>query len=162
MQDPLEPISRLEDRRTRERETIRAMVGLYCRGRHPAGTPGLARGQGCARPAQPPGAVREAVPGGNGDTTGAQRSHPGDASLCVDCRSLLDYALMRLDRCPYGDAKPVCTKCIVHCYRPAMREQIRLVMRYSGPRMLLAHPWLALLHWISASRGGHPSRPEPR
>ena len=37
-------------------------------------------------------------------------------------------------------------KCPVHCYEAAMRERVRQVMRYAGPRMLLRHPILALLH----------------
>ena len=32
------------------------------------------------------------------------------------------------------------------CYKPEMREQIRTVMRWSGPRMLFVHPVLAVLH----------------
>jgi hypothetical protein len=40
----------------------------------------------------------------------------------------------------------------VHCYRAQQRERIRRVMRYSGPRMLLAHPLLALLHLLDARR----------
>jgi hypothetical protein len=36
----------------------------------------------------------------------------------------------------------------VHCYKPAMREQIRVVMRYSGPRMAQRHPLLAAAHLL--------------
>jgi hypothetical protein len=31
-----------------------------------------------------------------------------------------------------------------------MREQVKVVMRYAGPRMLLHHPLLALRHLIRA------------
>ena len=34
----------------------------------------------------------------------------------------------------------------VHCYKPAMREQIRAVMRWAGPRMLPVHPVLSVKH----------------
>ena len=46
------------------------------------------------------------------------------------------YARLRLEKCRYGADKPTCAKCTTHCYRPAMRERVRAVMRYSGPRML--------------------------
>ena len=46
----------------------------------------------------------------------------------------------------FGPDKPVCSKCPVHCYRPELRERIRGVMRYAGPRMLYRHPVLALRH----------------
>ena len=32
------------------------------------------------------------------------------------------------------------------CGRPAMREQIRAVMRWAGPRMLPVHPVLSVKH----------------
>jgi hypothetical protein len=38
------------------------------------------------------------------------------------------------------------------CYTPDMRERIRAVMRFSGPRMLLHHPWLALMHLVDGLR----------
>lgn len=68
--------------------------------------------------------------------------------LCGECQALLDYALLRLSRCPFQEAKTTCAKCPVHCYAPVRREQIRAVMRYAGPRMLLRHPLLALMHLI--------------
>ena len=42
--------------------------------------------------------------------------------VCPACRSFLDYALKRLACCPYGEEKPVCEKCRIHCYKPAERE----------------------------------------
>ena len=96
----------------REKQTIQAMVGIYCRDHH---------------------------------------AHAG--GLCPDCRELLGYALERLDRCPYCDDKPTCKDCPVHCYRPDPREAIRVVMRYSGPRMVWRHPWLAAVHlWKERTR----------
>ena len=50
------------------------------------------------------------------------------------------YAQKRLDGCKFGDDKPACTKCKVHCYQSVMRERIRIVMRFSGPFMPLVHP----------------------
>jgi hypothetical protein len=102
-----------ENRRlAREKNTIRAMVEIFCRGNHPAA-------------------------GGR---------------LCAECETLLDYAFARLDRCPFGAEKPPCAKCTVHCYKPSLRERVKTVMRYAGPRMLWKHPILSLLHQIDSFR----------
>jgi hypothetical protein len=75
------------------------------------------------------------------------RGHHGTrGTLCAACQELQAYALGRLDRCPHGADKPNCVDCSIHCYKPAMREQVREVMRYAGPRMLLRHPILAFFH----------------
>ncbi len=95
----------------RERKTIEAMVGIFCRKRH-----------------------------------------GGRAGLCEECRSLLDYAMKRLDLCPYGADKPTCARCPVHCYKPDMRERVRTVMRFAGPRMTLRHPVLSVRHLADAHR----------
>jgi hypothetical protein len=68
--------------------------------------------------------------------------------LCPNCSGLLEYANKHLDRCPFQERKPTCTKCLIHCYEPSMRTKIKSVMRYSGPRMLTKHPVLALHHII--------------
>lgn len=72
-----------------------------------------------------------------------------NAVLCPDCEELLRYAHARLDHCPFGERKSSCKKCTVHCYKPAMRERMRLVMRFSGPRMLLYAPWAAIRHLLN-------------
>lgn len=75
------------------------------------------------------------------------RAQHGQAEgLCPQCSALEDYAMQRIEKCPFKADKPTCANCPVHCYKPAMREQVRRVMRYSGPRMLLHHPVLAILH----------------
>lgn len=84
--------------------------------------------------------------------------HPGRAPLCADCAALLEYATRRLERCVFGDAKPACTNCVVHCYNAEMRERIRLVMRWAGPRMMLRHPILAYFH-VRDKRRPAPSLP---
>jgi len=73
-------------------------------------------------------------------------------SLCPECQQLHDYALARIDRCPFMETKTFCSACKVHCYKPEMREKIRAVMRFSGPRMLLYHPILAIWHLICSMR----------
>lgn len=77
------------------------------------------------------------------------RKNHGSLELCGECRELLDYSLGRLDRGKFGNAKTKCHKCPVHCYRPDMRERIRAVMRFSGPRMILHHPLEAIRYLVS-------------
>jgi hypothetical protein len=83
--------------------------------------------------------------------------HGGSPALCEECSQLLAYARKRLHQCPFQERKTTCGNCPVHCYAPGKREQIRAVMRHSGPRMLLSHPLLALLHLIDGLR-----KPRPR
>lgn len=79
--------------------------------------------------------------------------------LCESCCELLDYAEMRLDRCPYGQTKPTCNKCPIHCYKPEPKEQMQAVMRYAGPRMLFPHPILSIRHLLHERRAV-PAKPE--
>ena len=72
----------------------------------------------------------------------------GNSSLCPECQKLLEYANGRLDRCRYGEKKPTCKKCPIHCYRPDMKERIRIIMRWSGPKMILYHPIAAIRHLL--------------
>ena len=78
--------------------------------------------------------------------------HKNRNTLCDDCNNLLDYAGGRLDKCPFQEGKTSCGNCRVHCYKPDMKEKIREVMRYSGPRMLYRHPMLAFYHAIDGMR----------
>jgi len=74
------------------------------------------------------------------------------AGPCGECSEFLRYAARRLEKCPYGEAKPTCAKCPIHCYKRAQREQAREIMRYAGPRMTLSHPWLSLMHLVDKIR----------
>lgn len=75
--------------------------------------------------------------------------HGTKRGLCPDCAALDEYARSRSDRCPFMETKTFCANCKVHCYKPSMREKIREVMRYAGPRMLLHRPVAAIHHVIS-------------
>ena len=70
-------------------------------------------------------------------------------SLCPECEELATYAAARSEHCPRMEEKTFCVNCKIHCYKPEMRERIRVVMRFSGPRMLLYHPILAIWHLIT-------------
>ena len=126
-----EAAARPPRRLAREEKTIAAMIDLYCRDHH-AGEPSAA---GAA--AGPP-----AVAG----------PPAGDDELCAECAEILAYARLRLEKCRYGADKPTCANCETHCYRPAMRERVRVVMRYSGPRMLKRHPLLAVAHLVDGRK----------
>lgn len=84
---------------------------------------------------------------------------PRDKDLCPRCAELSAYALQRIDRCPFGADKPNCSSCSVHCYRPDMRERIRTVMRYAGPRMLFRYPADAIVYlWRKRKKTGRGRR----
>ena len=76
------------------------------------------------------------------------RRYEGNKKLCQDCSQLLSYAEARLDRCKFGNEKPTCKKCPIHCYKLDMREKMRTVMRWAGPRMMIYHPIEAIKHLI--------------
>jgi hypothetical protein len=91
--------------------------------------------------------------------------HASQGGLCDGCDELLAYALLRLEKCPFQEGKTTCAKCPIHCYTPAMREQVRDVMRYAGPRMVFRHPILTLYHFLDRRREeplSDPRRQRPR
>jgi hypothetical protein len=61
-------------------------------------------------------------------------------------KELADYACDRLEHCKYGDAKPACKNCPIHCYAPQQRQRIREIMRWSGPRMIIYSPKALMRH----------------
>ncbi len=102
-------ISVIGPRIAAEKETIRAMLSIFCMEKH-----------------------------------GSERG-----SLCGSCEELLGYAEARLERCPFGEGKPTCRRCRVHCYEAGHRQKIRAVMGYAGPRMIYTHPLMAFKHATS-------------
>ena len=80
------------------------------------------------------------------------RKNHGGKELCPECAALRDYAVQRSDKCPFMETKTFCSNCRVHCYKPEMREKIRTVMRFSGPRMLFYHPIMAIRHVIESMK----------
>lgn len=71
------------------------------------------------------------------------------AELPEEYRELLQYAHKRLDGCKFGETKPACKRCPIHCYKPTMRDKIRAVMRWAGPRMLIYDPIAAIRHLLN-------------
>ncbi len=80
------------------------------------------------------------------------RKKHGCKELCPDCAALDAYARDRSDHCPFMETKSFCSNCKVHCYRPQMRQKIQEVMRFSGPRMMLYHPFMAIRHVIEMKK----------
>jgi len=78
--------------------------------------------------------------------------HHSVKALCSECQELSDYALNRLASCQFGEGKPTCGKCTVHCYKLVMRKKIIDIMRYAGPKMLFVHPMVAIRHLIDGLR----------
>jgi len=74
--------------------------------------------------------------------------HQPERDLCAEYKQSLSYANIRLERCRFGKEKPPCAKCPVHCYQRDRREQVRVIMRYAGPRMRWKHPIMSLRHWL--------------
>ena len=66
--------------------------------------------------------------------------------------ALFAYAQKRLDKCIFGEEKPACKQCPVHCYQPAKREEMKQIMRWAGQRMLWRHPMLTVRHLIDDKR----------
>ena len=81
-----------------------------------------------------------------------RKKHGTKTGLCTECADLAEYACDRSDHCPFMENKTYCSNCKVHCYKPDMREKIREVMRFSGPRMMLYHPVMAVKHLVSTKQ----------
>ncbi|MEW6088610.1 MAG: nitrous oxide-stimulated promoter family protein [bacterium] len=79
-------------------------------------------------------------------------NHKVQSGICPACSELMEYSLLRLDKCPYQEGKTTCANCPTHCYKKDMREKIRDVMRYAGPRMTSKHPILAFFHFIDGMK----------
>ncbi len=86
---------------------------------------------------------------------------PRYGELCAGCEIFFEYASYRLFKCPYGEEKPTCKKCPIHCYTKDKRDQMHEIMRFAGPRMLLRHPILAIQHLRDEKRVAPPLHKKP-
>lgn len=80
------------------------------------------------------------------------RKHHSADGLCPECDELIEYAREKLEKCPFMEGKTTCAKCSVHCYGTEIRQKIRTVMRYSGPRMVYKHPLVTIQHLMDGRR----------
>ena len=104
-------------------------AGVYCKGNHPDASRGPLVSDGAAL-----GVYGRRVP-----------------EVCTDCAELLAYAEKRRAFCP-RDPKPFCSYCDTHCYRPQMREKMRDVMKYSGPRSIVRGHAIDSVRHLAAGR----------
>ncbi len=81
-----------------------------------------------------------------------KKKHRTRGGLCSECAALDAYARERSDKCPFMETKTFCSNCRVHCYKKDMREQIRQVMRFAGPRMIFHHPVAAISHVVETKK----------
>ena len=81
-----------------------------------------------------------------------KKKHGTKKMLCEECAALEQYAMFRSEKCPFMETKTFCSNCKVHCYKPEMRVKIKEVMRFSGPRMILYHPVMAVSHVIESKK----------
>lgn len=75
-----------------------------------------------------------------------RKKHGCKDGLCHECQELLEYAHKRLTYCKFGEVKSTCQKCSIHCYKKDMREKVREVMKFSGPRLLIYNPIELIRH----------------
>ena len=73
----------------------------------------------------------------------------GMRELSDEYNALMGYSHRRLDGCKFGDKKPACKRCPIHCYKPEMRDKIRAIMRWAGPRMIIYDPIAAIRHILN-------------
>ncbi|MDO5524296.1 MAG: nitrous oxide-stimulated promoter family protein [Bacteroidia bacterium] len=79
-------------------------------------------------------------------------NHKPVGELCEECSALDSYAMKRLENCPFGENKPTCGSCSIHCYKSDMRLKIQEVMRFSGFRMMFLHPMDTIRHFYKESK----------
>lgn len=81
-----------------------------------------------------------------------KKNHKTKKGLCKECQELKEYAILRINKCPFMENKTFCSNCKVHCYKPDMREKVKKVMRYSGPRIIFKHPIKVIKHLIESKK----------
>ena len=75
------------------------------------------------------------------------RHHLKQNTMPDEYQHLVEFAWRRLDHCKYGEKKKTaCKDCPTHCYAPKEREQIRRIMRWAEPRMIIYSPIDAIRH----------------
>ena len=69
--------------------------------------------------------------------------------LCEECKELLEYAHKRLSFCKFGENKSTCSRCPIHCYKKDMKEKVKEVMKFSGPRLIIHNPIELVRHALN-------------
>ncbi len=63
----------------------------------------------------------------------------GADGMCPECRNAIEATLERAAACPYGHESN-CEDCRTHCQRGEAQQEIKRIMRYAAPRMVVRHP----------------------
>ncbi len=149
----------LAAKRTDEERMVSQMIALWCRAHH-SGAAGVGNALDHEQTADQTADTRQrpASAGNAGPTAPRIRLGLKTVELCPACTELHAYATARIAACPHMGTKTFCSACPTHCYRPAMRERIREVMRWSGPRMILYRPVAAIKHAIVTMQSKRASR----
>jgi hypothetical protein len=72
----------------------------------------------------------------------------GSRTICTECASFLEYAVVKRLNCPLEAEKPSCKHCRIHCYAPQQRDKVREMMSYSGRNLMLQGRLDYLLHYF--------------
>lgn len=72
-----------------------------------------------------------------------------DNKLCPKCTALLTTAMIKIQRCPYGIAKPICDACETPCFGEVPTKEFRAIMKSGQKKMLLSHPLMAVRHKLA-------------
>ena len=78
--------------------------------------------------------------------------HDTKEGMCPECEDFYLYAVKRLACCPFGEKKPVCGSCKIHCFGKGYKEKAKEIMAFSGPRLILKHPYLSFRHLVAFFR----------
>ena len=116
----------IEAKRKHEKEVVTQMIEIYCRGNHHEKRDDWGAAN-CRNPRFGP---------------------EGHYKLCPECAALAEYSCMRTQVCPRTAIKTFCKNCPVHCYAEEQNAQIKRVMRYAGPRIMLTHPVDGVYHCL--------------
>lgn len=81
-----------------------------------------------------------------------EKKHKLGFDKCSKCQELYEYAAMKLDKCKFGENKTSCKRCSVHCFNQERKEQIKVVMRFSGPRIIFYRPYDYIKYILKSKR----------
>lgn len=72
-----------------------------------------------------------------------------DNKLCPKCTALLTTVMLKIQRCPYSIAKPICDACETPCFGENATNEFRAIMKAGQKKMLLSHPLMAVKHKLA-------------
>ncbi len=72
-----------------------------------------------------------------------------DGKLCAKCTAVLSTVMIKISRCPYGIAKPICEQCETPCFGERFTNDFNAIMKGGQKKMLLSHPIMTVKHKIA-------------